>query len=244
MGKYLYCIIKKVPSLKFKVKGIEGNEIYAIDQKNFSAVVSDTERKEYLPTRENMIVHQKALEEIFRKHTLLPISFGTVTQSDNEVKELLRENAEEIFKIFKKIENKIELGLKVFWQNMPAIFEEIVKENREIQKARSAGQVSKNVMLAVGEMIAKVLEKKKIKEAALIFQPLSKIAQEVKKNELVRDDMILNADFLVDRSKEKDFDEAISQIDKKYGQRVKFKYIGPAPLSNFVDIHLRVRDGS
>jgi len=240
MGKYLYCVIKKSSPVKFKIKGIDNGEIYTINEGKLSAVVSDVEIKEYLPIRENLVGHQKVIEGILKKYTLLPISFGIVAQSSDEVKELLRKNREKIFKTLKGVENKIEFGLKVFWQNMPAIFEEIVKENKEIQRAKALGSVGMKTMLAVGEMTAKALERKKIKEAALILQPLLKIAQEIKEGELLRDDMLLNANFLVNRSKEKDFDLAINQLDEKYGRRVKFKYIGPVPPSNFINLHLKM----
>ena len=93
-------------------------------------------------------------------------------------------------------------------------------------------------MLRVGEIVAKDLEKKKDKESALILGPLLAIAQEVKKNELLRDDMILNANFLIKRKKEKDFDKEIDELGEKYSQRLKFKYIGPNPPYSFVDLKI------
>lgn len=237
-AKYLYCIVKQKPSQKFNIYGIERKEVYAIDNNQLSVVVSDAQSKEYFPTRENLITHQKVIEEIFKSQALIPVSFGTVTEESSKAKELLTKNKKEIFKIFKKIDDKIEIGLKVFWQHMPDIFKEIVNENKEVQIAKSKKVVGRNTMLAVGEFVAHALEKKKSKEGGDILQPLLKIVQETKENDLIRDDMVLNVDFLLSKSRQKEFDNAINEIDKKYSKRLKFKYVGPAPPSNFATLHI------
>lgn len=239
-GRYLYCIIKEPRSKKFKTKGIKGGQVYTFNGAKFSAVVSNVEPGELLPTRENLLCHQKVVEEVLKDYSVLPISFGAVVQIEEEIKKLFKSQVKELAGVFKKIEGKIELNLKVFWQDMPAIFQEIVKENKVIQTAKARGAVGRNAMLAVGEMVAKDLKAKKDKESSLILKPLLKIAQDFKKGEVLRDDMILNADFLVEREREKKFDKAVKGLDKIYSQRLKFKYIGPIPPFNFVDIHFKV----
>ena len=51
--------------------------------------------------------------------------------------------------------------------------------------------------------------------------------------------MILNAAFLVARDREADFDAKVKEIDARY-ENLKFKYTGPWPPYNFVNIRLKL----
>jgi len=50
------------------------------------------------------------------------------------------------------------------------------------------------------------------------------------------DRMVLNAVFLVDQGREGEFDQAVGQLDEEWGHRINFKYTGPNPPWNFVEI--------
>ena len=42
------------------------------------------------------------------------------------------------------------------------------------------------------------------------------------------------------RQREAEFDNVVNKIAKKYGKRLKFKYTGPWPPYNFVNIRLKL----
>jgi len=48
--------------------------------------------------------------------------------------------------------------------------------------------------------------------------------------------MVLNAAFLVKEARQADFDEAVKWLDEEMGKRIIFKYVGPVPPYNFVNI--------
>ena len=52
--------------------------------------------------------------------------------------------------------------------------------------------------------------------------------------------MILNAAFLVDRAQEQAFDERVKDISRRYEEVLTFKYSGPWPPYNFVNIKLKL----
>jgi hypothetical protein len=55
--------------------------------------------------------------------------------------------------------------------------------------------------------------------------------------------MILNGAFLVSRDREPDFDAAVKEIDARY-ENLIFKYTGPWPPYNFVNIRLKLERAS
>lgn len=241
-AKFLYCIIKEKEFKRFEIKGINGKEVYTIPYDGLAAVVSDSEIKKYFITRENLLTYQKVLEETLKEYDVLPIKFGTVAQSGEEIKErLLKSRSKEFQRLLAKIEGKIEFNLKAMWQDISGIFQEIVKENAEIQELKRAAQkkpVRQIEAITIGRMVAQVLEKKKEQEAEFILRNFQPLVEDIKENKLLGDQMILNAAFLVKRPKEKEFDRVINKLGNKYESRIKLIYVGPLPAFNFVELRM------
>ncbi len=247
LGKYLYCIIPCQQDRTFDEVGL-GNEdgvVHTVCHKGLAVVVSDSPPvKQYESTRRNMIAHERVQETVMREFTLLPVRFGTVTDSASpleDVQKLLSTRFEEFNRLLKDMEGKVELGLKAFWRDEKAVFEEIVAENADIRRLRKSlsGKPPEAIRfegIPLGRMVKEALDRKRSQEAAKILLPLQPIAQRVRENDTLVDRAIVNAAFLVDRKREQDFDQAIRRLDEKLGNRVAFKYVGPVPPYNFVNI--------
>ena len=240
-GKYLYCIVADNTGRNFGSLGIggRGDPVTTISYNDLSAVISDAPIKEYATTRENTIAHEKAIEKVMSEgNTVLPVRFGTVAGSAQEVRDVLRKRDREFKDLLHDMDNKVELGVKALWLDMDAIFAEIVEERGDIRalRNRAARKPTRDSMIRVGELVKEALEEKKEKEAASILQPLTKIAVDSKVNKPFGDRMFLNAAFLVDKGWGKEFDDEIETLRMSYAQRAKITYVGPAPPFNFVNI--------
>lgn len=241
-GKYLYCIIGTNQVRNFGSVGIggRGDLVTTISYDELSGVVSNSPIKKYITTRENTIAHEKTIEEVMRQgHTVLPVRFGTVADTAQEVQSVLQKRYQEFKELLEKMDNKIELGVKALWTNMDEqIFAEIVEERVDIRilRNRAAHRPTRENMIQVGELVQKALEEKKEKERALMLRPLEQIAADIKVNNPFGDRMFLNAAFLVDRNRDKEFDEQIKELRERYARRMKITYVGPAPIFNFVNI--------
>jgi len=246
-GKYLYCIIKEKKPKEFNVLGIEGAKVYSVPEGKLSVVVSDAGIKEYPISRENTLTHQKVIEEVMKEYDVLPISFGTVAESEKNIKEkILKLKAKELLNALEKIKGKVELNLKAVWLDMSNVFREVLKENKEIQMAKKeastiSGIGKTNLAMEVGKMVAGALEEKKEREAREILEPLKKIAEDFKENKAQLDQVIFNAAFLVSKGKEKEFDEEVSKLGEKYDGKIKFLYVGPLPPFNFVKLEFSLK---
>lgn len=246
MGKYLYCIIPCQEDHTFDVVAIgsEDGVVHTVSHNGLAAVVSGSPVKQYESTRRNMMAHERVLERVMREFTLLPVRFGTVTDSTSpleNVQKLLSTKFEEFNRLLRDMEGKVELGLKAFWRDEKALFEEIVAENTDIRRLRNSlsgkpPEATHFDRIRLGEMVKEALNRKRAGEAARILQPLRRVAHSVRENEALGDRMVVNAAFLVDKSKEPEFDQVVSKLDEQFGERVVLKYIGLAPPYNFVNI--------
>jgi len=242
-GQYVYCIIGTGEARNFGSIGIgdRGDSVTTIAYRDLSAVVSSVPMTKYVVSKETMLTHEKVIEIVMKDHTVLPVRFYTVAPNAEEVRGLLRRRYLEFKKLLRGIDNKVELGLKALWSDINVVFKELGEENEEIKavgakmKAHSDEEASQDKG-AVTKMVKLALEEKKAKERGALLQPLRQISSDFCLNKTCGDDMIMNAAFLVDRAREKEFDSRVQQLTSGYGDRMEFKYVGPAPPYSFVNI--------
>jgi len=242
-GKYLYCIIESNEDRNFGTIGIggRGDIVSSIGYEDISAVISSTPMTKYVINRENMTTHERVIEEVMKDYTVLPVRFCTIASSAEELRSLLRKRYSEFKGLLRDMDNKVEMGLKVFWKDMNQVFKEIVEDNKELKKLKKKSETksSKNdntTKIALGKAVKEALGKKKADEAWKILNKFKRTYVDVKENDPIGDSMVLNAAFLIDRIREKEFDFLVEDLAKKHDNRMTFKYVGPAPPFNFVNI--------
>ena len=245
-GKYVYCIIRSAKSKEFGSIGIgEGsNRVYTVHFRDLAAVVSDTPIVIYDPTREDVLAHEFVNETVMREFTVIPMSFGTVFRSEEDVSELLRSTYQAFMDVLDKMQDKIEFGLKVLWDR-DKVIADIEQSNDEIRRLKD--EITRNTQsstyfarMQLGRLVEAALEDAGNRYVSDIHESLKQVAVASRSNKPIGDRMILNAAFLVEREREKDFDERVRDVSRKYGDLLTFKYTGPWPPYNFVNIKLKL----
>ena len=243
-GKYIYCIIGTKQERNFGPIGIgsRGDEVLTIGYDELSMVVSNHPITKFVVNRENLLAHERVIEEVMKEFdSVLPVRFGTIASSADEIRNLLDRRYREFKNALRDADHKVELGVKGVWKNMEIIFQEITQENKEIRKAKDEiqndiGKKNIQTKIEVGKLVEEALAEKKEKEAERIVDTLRRIAFDYKLNKAVGDEMFMNAAFLVDKGREKEFDNVMDDLSEKYKERIKFMYAGPLPVFNFVNI--------
>ncbi len=245
-GKYVYCIIRQEKPREFGSIGIgnAANRVYTVHYRDLAAVVSDTPIVIYDPTRENVLAHEFVNETVMKEFTVIPMSFGTVFRSEGDVTELLRSTYQAFSDVLDKMKDKIEFGIKVLWDREKVIAN-LERENEEIRRLKD--EISRHstsstyfARMQLGRMIESALEEMSTLYVGDIHESLRPVAVASRSNRPIGDRMILNAAFLVEREREKDFDERVRDVSRKYEDLLTFKYTGPWPPYNFVNIKLKL----
>src|SRR5688572_3032430 len=137
-GKYVYCIIKSTDPRAFGPIGIggRGDEVHTVHYDDLAAVVSNTPIIIYDPTRENVLAHEQVNETVMREYTVLPMAFGALFRTQQDIVELLRGTGDALRDVFTKMEGKVEYGLKVNWDRDKVIME-LEKGNEEIRNLKA-----------------------------------------------------------------------------------------------------------
>jgi len=241
-GKYIYCIIALKEARSFGPIGIggRGDEVNTIVYDDIAAVVSNSPVVSYAVSRENMLAHEKAIEEVMKKYAVLPVRFCTIAQDENKVKKILEKEHDKFADLLKNMEGKKELGLKAIFKD-EVIYKEIAENYEDIKKLKKAllsEPPTKTYYLRVdvGRKVETALQEEKDAYNEEILNALSPLALDTKVNTTYGELMIISAAFLVETAKEAEFDRNVQALADKYGDKIKFKYVGILPPFNFVNL--------
>jgi gas vesicle protein GvpL/GvpF len=243
-GKYVYCIISSDKPLRFGEIGIgaEPPEVYTIHYKSLAAVVSDAPLEVLDSTRENVLAHERVNETVMHDHTVIPMSFGTIFKTHDDIIELLRSAFDAFGDVLNKMQNKLEFGLKVLWDPDQAV-KEVESEDEDIAKLKKEISAQKGptyfARMQYGRLVDAALQSRSERYVANILNELRDVSVASRINKPIGDKMIMNAAFLISRNQEQAFDRKIKDIAGRLDQ-LTFKYTGPWPPYNFVNIRLKL----
>jgi hypothetical protein len=243
-GKYVYCIIEASDPLRFGTIGIGANpsDVYTVHFKELAAVVSDAPLEVLDSTREHVLAHERVNETVMREHTVIPMSFGTIFKTREDIVELLRSAADAFGDVLNKMQNKLEFGLKVLWDR-DQVVRDVEHEDEDISRLKKeiSGQKGPTYFarMQYGRLVDAALQRRSESYVAAILDQLRDVSVASRINKPIGDKMIMNAAFLISRDQESAFDSRVKSIAAQF-DKLTFKYTGPWPPYNFVNIRLKL----
>src|SRR5437588_2195018 len=249
-GRYVYGIIEAGEPVTFGRSGLAGSseQVYTVHYQDIAAVVSRTSVFIFDPTRENALAHEHVIESVMKSNTIIPMSFGTVFRTDDDIREVLKSIYASLKDVLKQMAGKVEFGLKVTWDR-DRIIEEMKHEDEEIHRfhmelTKKHLQSTYFARMQLGRMIDKSLVERSALYVREIYEALRSVCVASRDNKPIGEKMIMNAAFLIEREHESEFDATVNRIARKFGDRMNFKYTGPWPPYNFVNIRLNLERGT
>lgn len=245
-GYYIYCIIRTDEGPSFDVASVDGDRsaVGTIGFMDLAAVTSPCDHPRYQVTRKYTLAHQLVLEGVMQQFTLLPVRFGTVAGSREDVIEkLLKRKFGEFHGLFNYVEGKVELGLKVMWRR-DLLFQQILADYPLIRRLRDSLSTRPETeshldRIQLGQMVERAIDTRRDEDATVLLAALRPLAVETRVNKTIMDNMVLNAAFLVPADEQRSFDARVNELDERYSGRMIFKYVGPVPPYNFVSVVVR-----
>ncbi len=246
-GKYIYCIIASSYDCNFGPIGIggRGDMVSTIGFEGLCMVVSDHPLNKFIVSPENILAHQKVIEQVMKEfNSVLPVRFGVIAATPDEIRNLLNRRYSEFSELLRVFENKMEVNIKCTWKDINNIFQEIDKENAELRlikkeiKEETDINLRKTKMAEAGKLVEKALKVKKEKEAEKILFAFKKAIFEYRPNRTTGDAMFFNTAFLINSGREKEIDNIIMDLGERYKNRIDFTYTSPLPVYNFIDLKI------
>jgi hypothetical protein len=237
---YIYGVVSSSAEVPAQA-GIGGAELGLVSADGLAALVSDAPEGELTMGREAMTTHARVLEAAHSLGTVLPMRFGVVMDSEDEVTHgLLEAHHDELLGQLHEFEGKAELKLRATYEEDP-LLREIVSEDQDVARLRGSlrgapEDATYYGRIHLGELVSRAIERKRERDAAAIMEALAPLALEAELTPPPHERIVLNASFLVETSRLPEFDAAVDQVGERQGGRMRFKYTGPLPPHSFVTI--------
>lgn len=243
---YVYGIIKTAEQQKFGNIGIGGKQpVFTLHNKELAAVCSRCEQSSFDPTKENVMAHTQVISTVMQNFTIIPMSFGMVFKNAKLVSNFLNETYIGLYKVYQKIEGKVELGLKAYFRKevWESELERLANQDREIVQMKKNYQQagSYDTMLRIGEAVEQKIAGLKEKYTIKIYDRLAALSVGAKLNDLMGERMLLNAAFLVEKEKVEAMDLEVEKIAAETAELFEFNYTGPWPAYNFINIRIKTK---
>lgn len=246
-GIYVYGVIKTSSPKEFGEIGIGGkaSKISAIGFKNLAAVVSkspfiiyDSLAKE--KTVKDLVAHQFVIEKVMESFTVVPVKFGTMVETEDEVTKLMEKGYCVLRNALRKMEGRVELDVVASWK-LPKILSMIYAHNRRVQKkqqeiALKGDKVALEDKVVMGKLVEQALNTRKARNRHLILQTLKKHSEDVCLHDLANDEMVFNAAFLIKAANKEKFNKILDKLDQRFEDTLNFRLVGPLPPYSFSTI--------
>ncbi len=243
-GRYLYCVIPCTEEREFGKIGVGDvpARVYTLHYQDLALLVSNVPVKPYDPTRKNALAHEKVIAQAMREFPVIPMSFGLVCRDEHKAKKLLSDNYTGFKEKLELFEDKMEVGLKVWWKKenfQPEMFrhEPRLTELKRYIEGKSSGNA---YMMTVefGKAVEAAANELRKKYEQEIFKPLQQLSVDARLNKLINELMVFNSAFLIEKAREQEFDLKVNDLYLVHQKILQFKYTGPWPPYNFVDIRI------
>ncbi|MBI5525154.1 MAG: GvpL/GvpF family gas vesicle protein [Deltaproteobacteria bacterium] len=239
IGKFVYAVVlsegRPIPDLV----GLDGGRIQAIHQRDIAAAVSDFPASEIKPLRRNLAPYYEVVRTLAEHCTTVPAVFGQIARSPNEVLRVLQVNYEEIRGDLDRLDRKVEMGVKVFWE-LENVFEYLVRRDARLSELRSrllskGSRVTRQQQIDFGALAKDLLDRAREDVWVKVTDQFEDTAVEIKLNDCTEERMAMNGLFLIRKDGKEEFFAGIERLDGLLGEEYVVKVDGPWVPFNFVE---------
>lgn len=245
-GLYVYGIMRHTDLAKLDQEALLlGQDALFVVEDGFAAVARPTREDKFEPTAEALLAHYELLLKLMKAGPVFPVRYGTVAETEEEVRELLRFLASAIDPIFERLKGKVEFDVEARW-NPQVAYPQIAEADPQIKalKARIASQGTEPSLadrLMVGKRVAEQVARQAEQFGRRIEEALRGIALDCSPLPRGKDqDLFLNMGFFVEEAKTGAFERSLYELGECFHDAVHFKYAGPLPPYTFTGYEITV----
>jgi hypothetical protein len=239
--KYLYGIVPAGAAKDFGAIGMDRGDVRVVTHGAIAMVASPAERIDFarLPpekTLQYLAEHQRVLEQVMTGSSVIPMKFGTFADDDRQIVGILESGQAEFGQALGKYDGKFELDLVASWADLQGVLMEIAADPAVVSmkaEITAGGKPTIEQRVRLGRLTKRLLDERRERIAAELLAAVRANWPDIVTNPTKDDLMILNAAVLIGRGEEPRFDEFVNRLNRDYGNRLDFRYVGPLPPYSF-----------
>jgi Gas vesicle synthesis protein GvpL/GvpF/DnaJ domain len=188
-----------------------------------------------------LAIHQRVIEDAMAGGDVLPTRFGTVLDSEDEVRAFLARWGGPVRESLARFAGLVEVEAAATWDlsqtlaglaGQPAIVAARAVAQRAAPEHRIAEQVR------VGQLVKQALDQRRAYYQEKLLNEVGPLAADSQPNVLVTDELVFNVAFLLPRCALPAFDAALERLDEALAGEISLRRVGPLPPYTFATVRV------
>jgi hypothetical protein len=237
---YLYAITSASTSLPEGLTGIKKEPVRPVSEGDVMAIVSSAPEGRLRPRRRNLKAHHEVIKRVAETETLLPMAFGVVAESPDQVRTYLSDRAGLLVTQLNRLSGHVEIGVRLTW-DVDDIFAHFVSQYDELRELRDAffgeeGSASRQQMIQLGERFDALLDAERDAHRTTLETHLEGVCQRLVADDPRDETEAANLSCLVARSAIEDFESAIQRAASDFDDVFTLTYTDPLAPYSFAEV--------
>lgn len=222
-----------------RITGVSGAPLVTIRCRDVAALASSTDSVPLRARRGDLRAHADVLAAVAGEETILPARFGMLFDSAHAVvRDFLEPRYRDLRRLLQEFDGLVELRVKAAY-HMDPVLAEIVNASPRVRKLRELSRngrdgASRGLSLELGTAVAAELAALREADLELLLEATRRLAEDVALEPLATDEQVVNASFLVRRSRLSRFDAALDAHAARERERMRFTCVGPLAPHTFM----------
>lgn len=245
-GLYAYGLVSGIPQQLDILGIDQQHKVYAVAERGLSVIVSVVDIDQFQRQVKSLLAtlsratsptdteagailqaHENVMETLLQHTTIVPLQFGTIVKDEAAATRMLQEHEAEFKRLLAILSGKVECGVKVYLDKQ-VLMKHLAQIDPQFSRLEEQhGKLSRGAAYLLARKVEEKLKDQATTQVAQInekiFQALSKEAVEAKQNTSLpqrltgkKEEMILNAAYLVEREKVARFEQQARKCLEQY----------------------------
>lgn len=241
MACYVYGIVPEDVEISPEAVGVGDppGRIKVVRHREIAALISDVDVSHPLGRAHDLVAHEQLLDAAATEVPILPLRFGAVlTTPDAVVEELLAPHHDQFATALKQIEGRVQYVVKARYAERPILLS-VLAENAEARQLRDRirelpEDATRPERIRLGEVITHTVAAWREADTQALVDRLAGCTAAANVREPTHERDAAHVAFLVETDRTGEFEQAIEELRRDWGNDVEVRLLGPMALYDFV----------
>lgn len=236
---YLYGILRAGQELPEGLVGVAATVPRTSEHGDLAVIVSDLADGADFGTPADLVAHSAVLDEVAEATTVLPIRFGTVVPSTEDLHDQVLRDPEGLLASLQQLEGATQYTLRARYEQ-EVLLPEILREDPELARlqqeiAGTSEDETRHQRIALGEGIVAAFDARREPDAEALRAALEPLARDLVQHDVGSADDVLGIAVLVAREDAERFEAAVEEAAERHHPQVRLRLLGPQAPYDFVE---------
>lgn len=229
---YVYGIVPSDVETAEDARGVGDREVKVVRHGDVAALVSEIDPRVPLGRPQDLLAHERLLDDAAAETPVLPMRFGAVLATERAVtEELLGPSHDGFAAALSELEGRVEYVVKGRYVER-VILAEVIEENAEAARLREQirgldERQSHQARVRLGELVYQGIEAKRQADGRRLIQHLSPYCVASAVREPTHHLDAVHVAFLVEEPRRPEFEEAVDKAAREQKGRAELRLLGP-----------------